>query len=97
MTLVLPKKEIVPDIVTAGHKTVAVRMPNNEIALQLIEHSGVPIAAPSANKFTQLSPTEAIHVKNQLGSRVSLILDGGKCSVGVESTIIALFENKFVL
>ena len=97
LTLVLPKKEIVPDIVTAGHKTVAVRMPNNEIALQLIEYSGVPIAAPSANKFTQLSPTEAIHVKNQLGSRVSLILDGGKCSVGVESTIVAFLENKFVL
>jgi L-threonylcarbamoyladenylate synthase len=95
--LVLPKKNIVPDIVTSGHPTVAVRMPNNEIALKLIELAEVPIAAPSANKFTRLSPTTAEHVANQLGSKVSIILDGGKCSVGVESTIIAFIENEFVL
>jgi L-threonylcarbamoyladenylate synthase len=97
LTLVLPKKNIVPDIVTSGHPTVAVRMPNNEIALKLIELAEVPIAAPSANKFTRLSPTTAEHVANQLGSKVSIILDGGKCSVGVESTIIAFIENEFVL
>ncbi len=97
LTLVLPKKNIVPDIVTSGHPTVAVRMPNNEIALKLIELAEVPIAAPSANKFTRLSPTTAEHVANQLGSKVSIILDGGKCSVGVESTIIAFIEDEFVL
>lgn len=97
LTLVLPKKNIVPDIVTSGHPTVAVRMPNNEIALKLIELAEVPIAAPSANKFTRLSPTTAEHVANQLGNKVSIILDGGKCSVGVESTIIAFIENDFVL
>ncbi len=68
-----------------------------EIALKLIELSEVPIAAPSANKFTRLSPTTAEHVANQLGSKVSIILDGGKCSVGVESTIIAFIEDEFVL
>ena len=95
--MVLPKKNFVPDIVTSGHPTVAVRMPNNEIALKLIELSEVLIAAPSANKFTRLSPTTAEHVANQLGSKVSIILDGGKCSVGVESTIIAFIEDEFVL
>ncbi len=97
LTIVLPKKKIVPDIVTAGHETVAVRMPKNDIALKLIEFSGVPIAAPSANKFSQLSPTQAIHVNNQLGEKVKIILDGGRCDVGVESTIVAFLENKFVL
>lgn len=97
LTIVVPKKKIVPDIVTAGHETVAVRMPKNNIALKLIEFSGVPIAAPSANKFSQLSPTQAIHVNNQLGEKVKIILDGGKCDVGVESTIVAFLENKFVL
>ncbi len=97
LTLVLPKTEIVPDIVTSGNPTVAVRMPDHPVALQLIEASGTPIAAPSANKFGHLSPTEASHVAKYLGDKVDMILDGGKCSVGVESTIIQLHENEIFL
>lgn len=97
LTIVLNKKELVPDIVTAGNETVAVRMPAHPTALELIETSGVPIAAPSANTFSKLSPTTAEHVKNQLGSKVDLILDGGKSSVGVESTIIKLEKGEFFL
>ena len=97
LTLVLPKKEIVPDIVTAGNSTVAVRMPKHPVALELIEASGKPIAAPSANTFGFLSPTTAEHVEKQLGNKVNLILDGGKSDVGVESTIIEVYEDKIYL
>ncbi len=84
LTLVLEKKKIIPDIVTSGNPTVAVRMPNHKVALELIEKSETPIAAPSANKFGHLSPTTAKHVHKYLGDKVDLILDGGKCEVGVE-------------
>ncbi len=97
LTLVLPKTELVPDIVTSGNPTVAIRMPNHPVALQLIEMSGRPIAAPSANKFGHLSPTEAIHVAKYLGDKVDMILDGGKCSVGVESTIVQFYNEEFYL
>ena len=95
LTLVLPKKNIVPEIVTADNPTVAVRMPNNSVALELIKRSGTPIAAPSANLFNRLSPTSAEHVFAQLGTRVDMILDGGTTDVGVESTIIE-FDNDTV-
>jgi L-threonylcarbamoyladenylate synthase len=95
LTLVLPKTEIVPEIVTAGNPTVAIRMPNHQVALQLIEACNTPIAAPSANRFGHLSPTEAYHVEKYLGNKVDMILDGGKCPVGVESTIIQFHENEF--
>lgn len=88
LALVLPKSEIVPDIVTAGLPTVAIRMPAHPVALELIREAGTPIAAPSANLFAYLSPTTAEHVREQLGDKVDLILDGGKCPVGVESTVI---------
>ncbi len=94
LTLVLPKKEIVPDIVTAGNPTVAVRMPQHKIAKSLIEACGKPIAAPSANQFGFLSPTTAEHVEKQLGEKVNIILDGGKSDVGVESTIVEVTEDK---
>jgi L-threonylcarbamoyladenylate synthase len=97
LTLVLEKTITVPDIVTAGNSTVAVRMPNHPVALELIDASRTAIAAPSANKFGHLSPTEAAHVAKYLGEKVDLILDGGKCSVGVESTIIQFLENEFYL
>ncbi|MEW6653666.1 MAG: L-threonylcarbamoyladenylate synthase [Bacteroidota bacterium] len=97
LTLVLPKSELVPDIVTSGNPTVAVRMPNHPVALQLIEKSERPIAAPSANKFGHLSPTEALHVAKYLGDKVEMILDGGKSSVGVESTILQFYEGSFYL
>jgi L-threonylcarbamoyladenylate synthase len=97
LTLVLPKTDIVPDIVTSGNPTVAIRMPDHPVALKLIEFSGTPIAAPSANKFGHLSPTEAKHVEKYLGDKIDLILDGGKSAVGVESTIIQFHENEFYL
>ncbi|MFA7418169.1 MAG: L-threonylcarbamoyladenylate synthase [Melioribacteraceae bacterium] len=97
LTLVLPKTELVPDIVTSGNPTVAVRMPNHPVALQLIEMSERPIAAPSANKFGHLSPTEAVHVAKYLGDKVDMILDGGKCSVGLESTIVQFYNDEFYL
>ena len=81
---------IIPSIVTAGLPTVALRMPAHPIALALIQAAGVPLAAPSANRFTELSPTTAGHVRQSLGSDVDLILDGGPCEVGIESTVISL-------
>ncbi|PKL82884.1 MAG: threonylcarbamoyl-AMP synthase [Ignavibacteriae bacterium HGW-Ignavibacteriae-3] len=97
LTLVLPKTDVVPDIVTSGNETVAIRMPDHPVALKLIEASSTPIAAPSANKFGHLSPTEAYHVAKYLGDKVDMILDGGKSSVGVESTIIQFQDDKFYL
>ncbi len=97
LTLVLPKKKIVPEIVTAGNPTVAVRMPNHDVALKLIKLAGTPIAAPSANRFGQLSPTEAPHVVKQLKNRVDVILNGGKCEVGVESTILEITGDDIFL
>ena len=93
LTLVLPKSDIVPDIVTSGLQTVGIRMPDNQVALALIKESGCPIAAPSANKFGELSPVSASHVKKQLPG-VDYVLDGGKTSVGIESTIVAIDGNQ---
>lgn len=89
LTLVLPKSPRVPDLVTAGLPSVGIRMPAHPVALALIEAAGVPIAAPSANRFTELSPTTAAHVRESLGNRVDLILDGGPCRVGIESTVLS--------
>lgn len=97
LTLVLPKTEIVPDIVTSGNTTVAIRFPDHPVAIKLIKASNTPIAAPSANKFGHLSPTEAKHVEKYLGDKVDMILDGGKCSVGLESTILQFHEEEFYL
>jgi L-threonylcarbamoyladenylate synthase len=94
LTIVVPKKPLIPDSVTAGLQTVGLRMPKNEIALALIRESGVPIAAPSANRFTQLSPTTAQHVRDAFGSEVPMILDGGPCEVGLESTVVAIVEGR---
>ena len=90
LTLVLPKTDLVPDLVTAGLSTVGVRMPAHPSALELLRQAGTPVAAPSANLFGQVSPTAAEHVADQLGSRVDYILDGGPCSVGLESTVLDL-------
>ncbi|MFW6257340.1 MAG: L-threonylcarbamoyladenylate synthase [Prolixibacteraceae bacterium] len=94
LTLILPKSEIVPDIVTAGLPTLGIRMPDNEMALELIRKAEYPIAAPSANKFGRISPTNADHVKKQLPG-VDYILDGGNTKVGIESTIIAITGKGF--
>ena len=92
LTLVLPKQPAIPDLITAGLSTVAVRMPNHPVAQTLIREADTPIAAPSANPFGYVSPTTAQHVADGLGNRVDLILDGGPCPVGVESTIVSLAE-----
>jgi L-threonylcarbamoyladenylate synthase len=94
LTVVLLKKEVVPDIITAGLSTVAIRMPKHPMALSLIEKANCPIAAPSANPFGYLSPTTAEHVRDQLGDQIDFILDGGPCEVGVESTILSFSEGK---
>lgn len=93
LTLVLKKSEIVPDIVTAGLDTVAIRMPANEIALSLIRESQTPIAAPSANLFGRPSSTDSQHVLDDLNGRIDLIIDGGKSEVGVESTVLDLTQS----
>jgi L-threonylcarbamoyladenylate synthase len=90
LTLVLRKQPQVPDIVTAGLGTVGLRMPSHPIALELIRQSGLPIAAPSANPFSRISPTTAAHVREGLGDAVDLILDGGPTEVGIESTVLSL-------
>jgi L-threonylcarbamoyladenylate synthase len=84
----------IPAIVTAGLPTVGLRMPAHPIALALIRAAGVPLAAPSANRFTELSPTTADHVRRSLGSDVDYILDGGPCNVGIESTVLSLAEPR---
>jgi L-threonylcarbamoyladenylate synthase len=97
LTLVVPKTAAVPDRVTAGLPTVGVRMPRHPVALALLEAAGVPIAAPSANRFTQLSPTTAAHVRDSLGDAVDLILDGGPSDVGIESTVLSVAATPPVL
>ncbi len=89
LTLVLPKGAMIPDLVTSSLPSVALRVPNHPIALELILESGRPIAAPSANPFGGISPTTAHHVRKSLGDKVDMILDGGPCSVGVESTVVS--------
>ena len=88
MTLILPRSDRVPDAVTAGLDTVGIRMPAHEAARALIEAAGRPIAAPSANRSGRPSPTTAAHVLQDMDGRIPLILDGGPCAVGVESTVI---------
>jgi L-threonylcarbamoyladenylate synthase len=97
LTLILPKSDIVPDIVTAGLETVAVRMPSHCVALELINEAKVPIAAPSANLFGCLSPTQAVHVAEQIQEEIDLIIDGGKCPIGIESTVLDLTSKPTIL
>lgn len=99
LTFVLPRIDNNPalDLACAGLKTVTVRMPNHKVALELIKKSGVPIVAPSANKSQTISPTTAQHVYESLGHKVNMILDGGQCKVGVESTIIDLTGSDVVM
>ena len=94
LTLVLPKRACIPDIVTAGLPSVGLRVPANAFALSLLDYAGVPIAAPSANPFSELSPTTAEHVRKSLGGSVDLILDGGPTQVGIESTVLSLAGAK---
>lgn len=93
LTLILPKSERVPDVVTAGLPAVALRMPAHPVALALITRSGTPIAAPSANRSGRPSPTDASHVRTDMDGRIDLILDGGPASVGIESTVLSLLSD----
>src|SRR4051794_39087740 len=93
LTLVLPKAAAVPDAVTAGGPTVAVRVPAHPVALALLRAAGVPLAAPSANRSTELSPTTAGHVLHGLGGRIDLVLDAGPTAGGIESTVLDVTTN----
>ncbi len=94
LTLLLPKKESIPAIVTSGLEQVAVRIPNHKLTLELLNTINVPLAAPSANPFGYVSPTEPAHVEKQLGNKIDYILDGGACGVGLESTIVGIENDK---
>lgn len=97
MTIILPKKDCIPDLCTSGLPSVAVRFPSHPIAQAIIKESGLPLAAPSANLFKHVSPTTAEHVAAQLADRIAGIVDGGPCAVGVESSIISLAGSPTVL
>ena len=97
LTLVLPKSENIPSAVSAGLNTVGVRMPDHKTALAIIEKSGVPVAAPSANTSGKPSPTTANHVKTDLDGKISLVVDGGICCHGVESTVVTVKDNKVTI
>lgn len=99
LTIVMRRKDNNPaiDLACSGLENIAVRMPAHPVALELIRKSGIPIVAPSANRFKSISPTTAHHVRDSLGDKVDMILDGGQCSVGVESTIIDLTGKQAVM
>lgn len=92
ITLVLKKKATIPDLITAGKDTVAVRVPNHPMALELLKQLPFPLAAPSANPFSSISPTSAAHVEDYFKDKIKMVFDGGTCKSGIESTIIG-FEN----
>ncbi len=97
LTLLLPKSDLIPDIVTAGSTQVAVRIPSHVMAQALLRRLVFPLAAPSANPFGYISPTTAQHVEDQLGDKIPYILDGGPCKIGLESTIVGFEEEKVVV
>ncbi len=97
LTLVLPKRSVIPDLVTSGLDTVAVRVPAHPLTLDLLKRLDFPLAAPSANPFGYISPTTAQHVADQLGHEVSLILDGGASKIGLESTILGFEKGEPII
>lgn len=97
LTVVLPKKEIISDLVTGDKDSVAVRMPNHPVTLKLLKQFDLMVAAPSANPFNYISPTTAKHVEGQLGNKIDFILDGGSSEIGIESTVISFAEKVPVL
>ncbi len=97
LTLVLPKSPAIPDLVSAGLPSVAVRMPNHNLTLNLLGTLSYPLAAPSANPFGYISPTTAEHVQAQLGDDIAYILDGGPCMVGIESTIVGYDDSNAII
>lgn len=97
LTLLLKKKDIIPDLVTSGLNTVAIRVPQHPLTLKLLQQAGFPLAAPSANPFGYISPTSAHHVYDQLHGRIPYILDGGTTEVGLESTIVGFEGNEVMI
>jgi len=97
LTLLLPKKSIVPDLVTSGLDRVAVRVPSHPLTRELLLSLDFPLAAPSANPFGYISPTQASHVMDQLGGKIPYILDGGSCEIGLESTIVGVEEGQIII
>jgi L-threonylcarbamoyladenylate synthase len=93
LTVVLPKKNIIPDITTGSQPTVAIRIPDSKMFLEVLNGLDFPLAAPSANQYTQISPTTAEAVMHGMENRIPYILDGGQCKVGIESTIISINNN----
>jgi L-threonylcarbamoyladenylate synthase len=93
LTMVLPKSEKIHHLITSGLDSVGIRFPNHPLALELISKVNTPLAAPSANKFTKTSPTTKQHVTNEFGEEV-YVIDGGKCTVGIESTVVGIFDNE---
>jgi len=97
LTFILKKQPHIPDLVTANQDTVAVRVPNHPVALELLNQLNYPLVAPSANPFTSISPTSAEHVENYFGNQINMVLDGGECAAGIESTIIGFENNKVIV
>ena len=93
ITFVVPKSNLIPDLVTAGHNSVAIRIPNHPLTLALLSELSFPVAAPSANKSGSISPTQATDVEEQFRNEIAAVLDGGPCNIGLESTIISFMEN----
>ena len=94
LTVLLPKKKCIPDLTTSGLNEVGIRIPNHPITLELLRGLPFPLAAPSANPFGYISPTSAAHVEAQLGGKIPYILNGGNCSVGIESTVLRVQHNE---
>lgn len=97
LTLLLPKRDLIPDLVTAGLPTVAIRIPRHPLTLALLRSLDFPLAAPSANPFGYISPTTAQHVADQLGDQIPYILDGGSAAIGLESTIIGFEDDQLTV
>jgi len=97
LTMLLPRRSVVPDAVTAGRPLVGVRVPRHRLALELIRTAGVPVAAPSANRFGRVSPTTAAHVLQDLDGRIDAVLDGGATEVGLESTVLDVSTSPMVM
>ena len=97
LSLVLPRHPSIPPIIASGMKSVAVRIPAHPVAQELLRECGFPVAAPSANPFSYVSPTTAQHVEEQLGGKIDSILDGGTCQVGIESTVLSLVDDSAVI
>ena len=97
LTLILKKKSSIPDLITAGKDTVAVRIPNHPVTLKLLKELSFPLAAPSANPFNRISPTNALHVEGYFKNSIQMVLEGGECQNGLESTIVGFENNEPVL